>query len=63
MAKSKVITRLHCQFLPEAECDRCDWRPGTDDVAREAARAHTLETGHDTRVTFETTTRYGRVDA
>jgi hypothetical protein len=59
---AKVKTLLQATYLPEAECDVCDFR-ASDTTAREEAKAHTLGTGHMTRVTYETTTVYGREDS
>lgn len=56
---TKVKTLLQATYLPESECDVCDFR-ASNATAREEAKAHTLGTGHLTRVTFETTTVYGR---
>lgn len=62
MAEPKAKTLLQATYLPLAECDSCDFK-AADEQAREQAKAHTVETGHLTRVTFETTTVYGRDDA
>lgn len=58
---AKVKTLLQATYLPLAECDVCDFK-AADLTAREEAKAHTIGTGHITRVTYETTTVYGRDD-
>jgi hypothetical protein len=59
MPKPKVVTLLHATYVPDAKCEQCVWeRSGNE--ARQEARAHTLETGHQTRVETLTVTRYVR---